>query len=127
MSSRGFGYIKALLTGPAEFPDAVNGVDVGTRRALLTSPGGVEAMSAILALIQGTMPEINWNQIDKTVVSDTSYTYLFSYNDNKQFLVSVSNPLGDFSISVTEYSNLITENGHSAIALENGDELLLEG
>lgn len=104
------------------------GTDVGAKRGLDTVSlgGATEYMPAILALIQGTMPEINWNQIQKTTNSLTSFSYLFSYNDNQQFLVTITDAFSDFNVSITSYSNLISEDGF-AIGLEGGGELFLEG
>lgn len=87
----------------------------------------LDVMQSLVPLLMGTMPEVNWNEIDGTEVSSTSFTFLFSYNGNKQFLVTVTNPMSNFSVAVTTYQNLITEDGLSAIGLEDGSELLLEG
>lgn len=137
--SNSWRYIKAFdarRSANAERPHEANFVtssqtgssDAPKRPLDVMSHGGTgEVMSAILALIQGTMPEVNWDQIDKTAVSSSSYEYLFSYKGNQMFKITVANPFGDYSITVAVISGIITEDGLSAIALESGDELLLEG
>lgn len=59
--------------------------------------------NAIALLIGGSMPEINWNKISKTTNNDGSLTYLFEYFENQQFTVNVTNPYGDYVITVSGF------------------------
>ena len=106
----------------------VTGSPVGsTKFGIDVAVASGDHFQAVMALIAGTLPEINWNSISKTYTSATVITYAFEYYGNQQFEVVVTNPFGAWTITITEYVNLITEDGLSAIGLEDGSELLLEG
>lgn len=120
--------IRANTTGTSQRGADVTGTALsGGKFGFDVFSYGTEHFMAVLALVKGTMPSVNWDAISKTTNEDGSISYLFEYKDNRQFIVDVLNPFEDYSISVTAIFGIVAEDGISAIALESGDELLLEG
>ena len=96
--------------------------------ALGGGPGGSSDnhFQAVLALIYGTLPQINWNGITRSTVG-TDFEYIFSYNGNNQFKVIVTDPVGDYTITIEEFVNKLLLEDDFLFQLEDDSNILLEG
>jgi len=120
--------IKALnnTTTPGADASDITGKTAGTYRGLHTYSLGSSNASIypIISMILGTLPDPNFNEIRRTVNSETSETYAFLYCDIYEFEINITDPNGDFIVTITDFSPVGLEQG-GWLLTEAGDILEL--
>lgn len=86
----------------------------------------LKADSILGMVISGTLPRSVYDS-HSLLVTGSVYVFTFTYKTVRQFIVTITNPLKNYSTSIEEINNLLLETGSGSIVLENNDELLLEG
>jgi len=97
--------------------------------ALITTLNAQDAQSMaqeiLDTIISGTLPRDSFNDISLSLTG-TDYTYTLKYNDVRQFVVTISDPTGNYSTAIVEINNLLKEDGGVRLK-EDGGERLKEG
>lgn len=118
----------AIATDNSGNASAITAETWSTKRGLHVAQIGLSNIfDAALLLIQGTIPGVNFNEIQMTTESSTSFLLDFLYNDVEQFAMRVTNPNGDFNIVFVNKGSIALESGTDVLLTESGFELLLEG
>ena len=85
-----------------------------------------ETLSTIMAMLSGTLPEVNYNEIRRTLTSQTSVVFVFYWKAMKSFSIQITNPYDSFTAIIDEHYGITKESGYDNILLESGDLILLE-
>lgn len=90
-----------------------------------------DSTHALLAIILGTLPNPNFDQIARTVNDNGSETFVFSFNNTSLYQVDITSPHGDYVIKVNTLSlagslDLVDSSG-TMTTMGGDDFILLEG
>jgi len=85
------------------------------------------AASLLQHFLAGTPPKCSWDEVGLSV-SGSVYTYTFNFKDQKQMVVTVSNPLNAATVTAEGFDKVFLESyDNSTLRLEDDGLLLLEG
>jgi hypothetical protein len=85
-----------------------------------------ETLSTIMAMLQGALPEVNYNEIRRTLISQASVLFVFYWNSSKQFGIRITNPYDNLTAIIEKYYAIAKESDGDNVLLEDGSLLLTE-
>lgn len=77
------------------------------------------SLYALMPILYGTLPDVNFNEIQRVVNSETSETYSFIYDNILEFQIDVTNPQANFVVEVSDFSPIGLAQGGWLLAADN--------
>ena len=118
------------ISGSGQSASHVTGTTIDTKRGAdvhVIGSGPHANIGAIVdLLLQGTVPSANWDKVIITQPTADTYVYAFSFEDNGQFYVDISNgyPIANFRDIGNGYYTI--EAGLDVYLTEDGSYYLQE-
>ena len=97
----------------------VSGTDVDAKRALDTYSQGdsLAALHSLMPILLGTLPDPNYDEIQRILNVDGSETYEFYCDNNLGFVIDIVDPNGAFNVKITNRTLLALVDGSATFGL----------